>query len=56
MWTEAVVYTAISVGLGYLGWGRKSQAAQAHVTAPATGHRDLQPAAAATESTPPACL
>ena len=52
MWTEAVVYTAISIGLGYLGWSRKNQVAQPHVAAPATGDRDLHPAGAATESTP----
>ena len=54
MWTEAVVYTAISVGLGYLGWSRKSQAAQPRVAAQAMAGQDLHPAA--TESTQPASL
>ena len=55
MWTEAVVYTAISVGLGYLGWGRKGQAPQPQVAAPTAGDRELR-IEGATESTQPASL
>ena len=28
MWTEAAVYSAISVALGYVGWGGRREAAQ----------------------------
>ena len=57
MWTEAVVYTAISVGLGYLGWGRRTtQAAQPPVATPASAAQNLHPAGAATDSAQPASL
>lgn len=55
MWTEAAVYTAISVGLGYLGWGRTTQSAQPPVAAPAAA-QGLRPAAEVTDSTQPASL
>lgn len=54
MWTEAVVYTAISVGLGYLGWGRKTQVVQPHAAVSVTPAGDLRPSGAATESSQPA--
>jgi hypothetical protein len=56
MWTEAVVYTAISVGLGYLGWSDKTQTTQPHAAAQAIAGQDLRLAGGATESTQPASL
>ncbi len=50
MWTEAVVYTAISAGLGYLGWGREAQARQGHAAAPVTAGQGPDDAGAPTES------
>ncbi len=54
MWTEAVVYTAISVGLGYLGWGRAAQATRTPLSA--VSPADLSSADTGTESSQPAPL
>lgn len=56
MWTEAVVYTAVSVGLGYLGWGRKTPATQLSAAAPATAAQDGRPVGATADSGQPATL
>jgi hypothetical protein len=55
MCSEAVVCSAISVGLGYLGWSRRSQVPQPHVAAPAMGDSALR-SAGAEESIQPASL
>jgi hypothetical protein len=54
MLTEAAVYSAISIGLGYLGWS-KTQVAQQHV-APAAAGQEPRTSGAQTESTQPASL
>ncbi|AXO24508.1 hypothetical protein MAHJHV58_29320 [Mycobacterium avium subsp. hominissuis] len=46
MWTEAVVYTAISAALGYAGW-RSPPATPREVSAPATDGQAGQPVSAA---------
>lgn len=46
MWTEAVVYTAVSAALGYAGWRREPVKLQA-VSAPQTGGQANQGASAA---------
>lgn len=56
MWTEAVIYTAISAGLGYLGWGRPSQAAVSPAATAVTAARDVSPAAAPAGDSQPATL
>lgn len=45
MWTEAVVYTAISVALGYVGW-RSQPIRLQEVSAPETNGRGTEGAAA----------
>ena len=48
MWTEAVVYTGISVALGYLGW--RSQPIKPHeLTGPETNGQSKEGATAAPE-------
>jgi hypothetical protein len=51
MWTEAAIYSAVSVALGYFGWRNKSQVAQRHPTAPAMAGQNLQPVGTAAEPT-----
>lgn len=48
MWTEAVVYTAMSVALGYVGWRSKAQELQ-EVSASATDGQSKQGAGAGQE-------
>jgi hypothetical protein len=56
MWTEAVVYTAISVGLGYLGWRPNDQPTEPQVAPPATTADELRPAEPGAGTAQPATL
>ncbi len=50
MWTEAAVYTATSLALGYMGWYSKPQEEPPEISLPAADTEAKQPAA--TEKTP----
>ncbi len=52
MWTEAVVYSAVSLALGYAGWGAKSQERQQHPATPVVTGQNSQPLGSVTSSHP----
>jgi len=54
MWTEAAVYSAASVALGYLGWRNRSHVPQRVPAASAMVSQDLQPLGAGAEPSQPA--
>ncbi len=50
MWTEAAVYSAVSLVLGYVGWGSRSRAQSQEPAVAATDGPSRQPAGAGDES------
>jgi hypothetical protein len=52
MWTEAVVYSAISLALGYAGWIAKPQEQQQKPAIPATDGNNTQPVEAGEPAQP----
>lgn len=50
MWTEAAVYSAVSLGLGYVGWISKPQGQLQEPAISATDGQSKQPGAAGDES------
>ena len=52
MWTEAAVYSAVSLALGYFGWISKPQAQLQKSTTFATDGQGQQPATTAEQSQP----
>jgi hypothetical protein len=50
MWTEAAVYSAVSLVLGYVGWSSKPQAQQQEPTTLATDGQSKQPVGAGEQS------
>lgn len=54
MWTEAVVYTAVSLALGYVGWSSKPHDESPEAAVRAADDRSVQPTATekATEKAP----
>ncbi|GLP78475.1 hypothetical protein TUM20983_55850 [Mycobacterium antarcticum] len=54
MWAEAVVYSAVSAGLGYLAWSGRTEEPQREPTASMIAGQGLQPVAAGAEPIQPA--
>lgn len=54
MWAEAVVYSAVSAGLGYLAWSGRTEESQREPTASMIAGQGLQPVAAGAEPIQPA--
>ena len=52
MWTEAAVYSAVSVALGYVGWVSKPQARLQEPATSATHGQSKQPVVAGEQSQP----
>ena len=52
MWTEAAVYSAVSLALGYVGWISKPQAQLQKSTTSATNGQSTQPVEAAEQPQP----
>jgi hypothetical protein len=52
MWTEAAVYSAVSLALGYIGWISKTQEQLQEPTASAMGGENNQPAGAGEPAQP----
>jgi hypothetical protein len=50
MWTEAAVYSAVSLVLGYVGWSPKARAQQQEPTTSATEGQSKQPVGADDQS------
>jgi len=50
MWTEAAVYSAVSLALGYVGWTSKPQAQLQEPTTSATGGQRKPPVGAGEQS------
>ena len=50
MWTEAAVYSALSVALGYAGWSSKPQAHHQQTVSSAAAGQNSQPVPAAAQS------
>jgi len=52
MWTEAVVYSAVSVALGYIGWASKPQERPQKPVVPATDGQSTQHVVAGEQTQP----
>jgi hypothetical protein len=50
MWTEAAIYSAASVALGYAGWAAKPQGTQPNSVVPQTDGQTGRPAGVGSES------
>ena len=50
MWTEAAVYSAVSLALGYIGWGSKPQEQLQKPATPAMDGQGKQPVGAPAQS------